>query len=146
MTADLRTLIPHRPPMLLVDEIVSLTAQAGQSKTHIGADFLFLRADGTVAPEAFCEIIAQSYGVCEGQRRLDAGLSLDGGGYLVSVRDFEVFALARVGDELCTHTQQLDDCFGTRIVQGTVWRGSEKLAQATVYIFMFAGQAPAEVK
>ena len=142
MPNNIGNLIPHQPPMRLVEEILSTDAEDSRVKSTIGPDHLFLRADGTLAPEAYCEIIAQSYAACESKRRELAGLSTDGGGYLVSVRDFEVFSYARVGDELVTRVLQKDDFMGTRIVAGEVYRGTEKLAQATVYIFMWEGKNP----
>lgn len=128
--------------MRLVQEILSAEPENSQVKTQVDADFLFLRKDGTVAPEAFCEIIAQSFAACESKRRELAGLSTEGGGYLVSVRDFEVFGHAKQGDELITNVRKQDDFLGTRIVRGEVFCKGEKLAQATVYIFMWEGKEP----
>ncbi len=142
MIDHIGNLIPHQPPMRLVNEIISTKPDNAWVQTQVGDDFLFLRADATVAPEAFCEIIAQSFAVCESKRREEAGLSTEGGGYLVSVRNFEVFALAHQGDVLKTRVEQQDDFLGTRIVKGEVFRQNEKLAQATVYIFMWEGKIP----
>ncbi len=142
MTGNIGNLIPHQPPMRLVDEILSTKPEDSRVKSHIGEDHLFLRQDGTLAPEAFCEIIAQSYAACESKRRELAGLSTEGGGYLVSVRDFKVFSRARVEDDLITSVIQKDDFMGTRIVAGEIYRNEEKLAQATVYIFMWEGKTP----
>lgn len=142
MPYKIDTLIPHQPPMRLVDEILSVDAAASRVKTCIGPDFLFLRQDGTVAPEAFCEIIAQSFAACESKRRELAGLSTEGGGYLVNIRNFQVFSPARCGDELITQVVQQDDFLGTRIVKGTVFCQENKLAEATVYIFMWEGKEP----
>ena len=128
--------------MRLVQQILSVEPENSHVKTQVDADFLFLRKDATVAPEAFCEIIAQSFAACESKRRELAGLSTEGGGCLVSVRDFEVFALAKQGDELITKVQQQDDFLGTRIVRGEVFCKGKKLAQAMVYIFMWEGKEP----
>lgn len=143
---EIRTLVPHQPPMLLVDEILSVDPADSRVKSVIGPNHLFLRADGTLAPEAFCEIIAQSFAACESQRRKLAGLSTEGGGYLANVREFEVFSYARANDGLVTRVEQKDDFMGTRIVSGEVWRGREKLAAGTVYIFMWEGNTPPEAK
>ena len=143
---EIRTLVPHQPPMLLVDEILSADPADSRVKSVVGPEHLFLRQDGTLAPEAFCEIIAQSFAACEAQRRRLAGLSTEGGGYLANVREFEVFSYARANDELITHVVQKDDFMGTRIVSGEVRRGSETLAAGTVYIIMWEGNTPPEAK
>jgi len=136
------TLIPHRPPMRLVEEIISLTPQGGTVKSVITDSHLFLRADGTLAPETFCEIVAQSFAACEAQRRELNGLSNEGGGYLVNLRDCSILGTARAGDELETHLLQCDDFLGTRIVTGEVFCNGKKVAVCTVYIFMWEGTTP----
>lgn len=136
------TLVSHKKPMLLVDEILSVAEPDARVKSVIGKDHLFLRADGTLAPEALIEIVAQSFAACEAQRRELAGLSTDGGGYMASVRDFEIFAPVRREDELVTRVTLKDDFMGTRIVAGEIFRGAEKVAAGTVYIFMWEGKNP----
>lgn len=136
------SLIPHRPPMLLVDEVISAEEKIGRAHAVVSADHLFLRADGTLAPETCAELVAQGFGVCEAYRRLSKGLTIKGGGYLANIRDLVYLAPARAGDELIVRTEKIDECFDTYIVQGEILRGEEKLAQATVYIFMWQGDAP----
>lgn len=136
------TLVPHKSPMLLVDEILSVTEPDARVKSVVRPGHLFLRKDGTLASEALIETVAQSFAACEAQRRRSAGLSTDGGGYMASVRDFEIFASVRQGDELVTRVTQKDDFMGTRIVAGEVFCGDEKVAAGTVYIFMWEGRNP----
>lgn len=136
------TLVPHKKPMLLVDEILCVTEPDARVKSVIGPEHLFLRADGTLAPEALIEIVAQSFAACEAQRRELAGLSTDGGGYMASVRDFEILLPVRQRDELITCVTKKDDFMGTRIIAGEIFRGTEKVAQGTVYIFMWEGKNP----
>lgn len=139
-------LIPHQPPMRLVDEILCVEENEGQARAYVRPDHLFLRGDGTLAPEAFCELIAQGFAACEAQRRVWRGETIDGGGYLANVRDVTVVDYAHVGDTLTIVTSQADDCFGTRIVKGRVQRGTQVLAQGTVYIFMWEGTTPSPHK
>lgn len=140
------TLIPHQPPMLLVEEILSLKPGDWRVRAVVHEKHLFLRQDGTLAPETYCELIAQSFAACESARLKEAGLSTDGGGYLVNVREFTAFSYARAKDELVVRVKQEDDFFGTRIVAGSVWRGTEKLAEGVIYIFMWEGKTPPELK
>ena len=56
------------------------------------------------------------------------------------------FSYARAKDELVVRVKQEDDFFGTRIVAGSVWRGTEKLAEGVIYIFMWEGKTPPELK
>ena len=138
------SLIPHRPPMLLVRRLLDVQEKTGTAEVIIGDNHLFLRKDGTLLPETCCELIAQSFGACEAYRRIQKGLSVEGGGYLASVHDMESFLPAHVGDRLAIQTEKMDDMFGTYIVQGKVFCNEVKLAQATVYIFMWQGDAPTQ--
>ena len=126
--------------MCLVEALAELTDTRGLVRARVGKNHLFLRSDGTLFPEVYCELIAQSFAACQAQRRVYQHLPLDGGGFLASIRDFTVFKPARLGDELLISSALQDECFGTHIVQGEVWRGEEKLAQAVVYIFMWEGK------
>lgn len=136
------SLIPHRSPMLLVDKVISVEEKIGRAHAVVSAEHLFLRADGTLAPETCAELVAQGFGVCEACRRLSKGLTIEGGGYLANIRDLVCLAPARKGDELIIRTEKMDECFDTYIVQGEILRGEEKLAQCTVYIFMWQGDTP----
>ena len=138
------TLLPHRPPMLLVERIVDVAEKTGVAQAQVPADHLFLRQDGTLSPEVYCELIAQGFGVCESWRRIQKGLTIDGGGFLASLRDVQFFAPARAGDTLTIRTEKTEECFDTHIVFGEVFRKDKKLAQATIYIYMWKNEdAPA---
>jgi len=139
---DVITLIPHRPPMLLVDKILCVEQTTGEVSAQVDKNHLFLREDGTLAPETYCELIAQGFGACEATRRLQKGLSLEGGGYLANLRDMQVLASAKLADQLTIRTEKIDECFSTYIVRGEILRQGIKLAQATVYIFMWQGKEP----
>jgi len=136
------SLIPHRAPMLLVNRVLDVREKTGSAQATVGEEHLFLRANGTLAPEVCCELIAQGFGVCEAVRRTQKGLTINGGGYLSNMRDMETFAPARMGDVLTVRTEKIDECFNTHIVRGEVFCQTRKLAQATIYIFMFEGEPP----
>ena len=139
------TLLPHRPPMLLVDAITRIDGEKGEARALIPPQHLFLRGDGTLSPEVYCELFAQGFGACEAYRRQQKGLTLDGGGYLASMREVQIFQAAHSGDELLIRTQKTDECFDTYIVQGEIFRQDTKLAQGTIYIFMWRGKTPPQV-
>ena len=139
---EVKTLIPHRSAMLFADRIISVEEATGTVECAVKADNIFLRSDGTLSPEIYCEMIAQSFGACEAFRRTQKGLTIEGGGYLANMRDGEVYACAKSGDILTVKTEKTEECFSTYIVRGEVYRGQEKLGAATVYIFMWQGDKP----
>lgn len=139
---QISTLIPHRPPMLLISRILDVQEKTGSAQAPIDKDHLFLREDGTLLPETCCELIAQGFGACEAYRRIQKGLTVEGGGYLSNLRDLEIFAPAHCGDVLTVKTEKTDECFSTYIVRGEIFCKESKLARATVYIYMWQGKEP----
>jgi len=57
--------LPHRPPMVFIDEIVSVTDTRGECRTTIHPDCVFA-IDGQVHPTAMIEFVAQVCAICVG--------------------------------------------------------------------------------
>lgn len=55
--------VPHRPPMVWVDEIVSFSDHSGACAIHIKSDGHYMGTDG-LRPSSCLEFIAQAYGYC----------------------------------------------------------------------------------
>jgi len=51
--------LPHRPPMVLIDEIIDVTMTQGRCRTTIKPDCVFA-IDGKVHPTAMLEFVAQA--------------------------------------------------------------------------------------
>jgi len=117
--------LPHRPPMLLVDEIVEVSELRAVCRTTIHADCVFA-IDGGVHPSAMIEFIAQACAIFVGVRG-----ERDGDpprlGLIMACREV-TFAIDRfaVGDEL---TLVVHKVFGQKQLAaftGTVRRGAEE--------------------
>jgi len=82
-------LVPHRPPMLLIDRIVvrDREADTGAVVARLPEEGAFLSADGRILPEYFVEVAAQSMAAVNGYDALCDG-EAHGGGYLVGVDEF----------------------------------------------------------
>ena len=91
--------LPHRPPMLLIDDIVDVTGDRAVCRTTIHPDCVFAR-DGLVHPSAMIEFVAQVCAIYVG-----VTASRDGDpprlGLIIGCREisFDVDSFA-VGDEL----------------------------------------------
>ena len=91
--------VPHRPPILMIDEIVEVTPDGSVCRATLRPDCPFA-IDGQVHPAALIEVAAQAFAVGVGvnaKRRGDAVRR----GFVIGGREctFEVDALA-VGDVL----------------------------------------------
>lgn len=59
-TTDIASLIPQRPPIVMVSEYGYEDSDTGWSKLHIKSDNIFLDADGRMTAEGVIEHIAQT--------------------------------------------------------------------------------------
>ena len=117
--------LPHRPPMLLIDDIVEVTDNRAVCRTTIHPDCVFAR-DGVVHPSAMIEIVAQACAIWVGVTN-----SRKGGtpqvGFLVACREV-AFAVDRfcVGDELTIAVTKVLGEDQLAVFSGIVSRGDEE--------------------
>ncbi len=116
--------IPHRPPMLLIDEIVDITDARAVCRTTLHADCVFAR-DGLVHPAAMIELVAQTCAVWAGVTSARAG-STPQVGFLVACREvaFAVDSFS-VGDELTIVATKIHGSDQLATFNGIVSRGDE---------------------
>lgn len=144
---DLNKIMPHRPPMLLVEEILDMGQNAARVRALNPPDGLFADKEGFLLPAALIEMTAQSYAAFDGAKRfLEGTLPEDGGGFLVNVRDFVFFNPVRAGQEVYVDVTIKNRFFDTRIIEGTVWADGKKAAQGQVYVFVWENTPPQEEK
>lgn len=102
---NIRTLIPQRPPILMVDELLS------HDKTHAVTSFMvkednrFMEEDGRIAEVALIEHMAQSASALAGQRALDDGCAHVPIGYIGEVRKCSLTERPKAGCKLITHVE-----------------------------------------
>jgi predicted hotdog family 3-hydroxylacyl-ACP dehydratase len=94
-------LIPNRPPMLFIDG-VSLSAESAQACAVVGADWIILDAEGRLHPAAFFELMAQGFAaICSARLQAEnREFSPPFLGFLVGVKNFQVYGTAVAGDRL----------------------------------------------
>lgn len=81
-------LIPHRPPMVLIDRIVEAGPEHLVSEAVISADKPFLAADGSLPAWAGIELMAQSIAAYAGVQAQAAGEPIRVG-FLLGTRRYE---------------------------------------------------------
>ena len=91
--------VPHRPPMLMIEEIVDVTAERAICRTTIRPDCVFA-IEGQVHPSAMIEFVGQACAIWAGVTSAREGKP-PRTGFIVSCREvaFTVNSFA-VGDEL----------------------------------------------
>ncbi len=95
-TSALRSFLPHRPPMVWIDEVLSCksgeTGIIAVCRCSLLGERSFKNANGTVRPSTIVEWIAQGYGFAKACHHLSTGHSNEGFGraYLVGITECEI--------------------------------------------------------
>ena len=131
---DIRTLLPQRAPMVMVDRLVSVDEKSAETALEVRADNLFVE-DGVLKPYALVEVMAQS---CAAQLGY-ADKCIHGHndvriGYIGSVKKMLVDAAPRVGETLTTHVQMLEDFGDMRMAAAECFIGERQIATAELVI------------
>ncbi|HET9989016.1 MAG TPA: hypothetical protein VFQ65_10850 [Kofleriaceae bacterium] len=111
--------LPHRPPMLLIDELVEVSDVRAVVRATIKPDCVFAR-DGIVHPAAMIEFMAQCCAIMSAVRPSDKGPRL---GFMISCREVDLLVDSfAVGDKLeltadKIHGQEPLAVFGCTVVR-----------------------------
>jgi len=89
--------------------------------------------EGEFTEGGLMENIAQTAAARSGFMAQDGAGIKDG--YIASVKNFEVFQLPKVGDELITEVTIIDQVFGTTIISGAITCNDMVLAKGEMSIF-----------
>jgi 3-hydroxyacyl-[acyl-carrier-protein] dehydratase len=138
------TFIPHRPPMQLVETLISYDNASGLVEARPVADGVLIDEDGALDDVALVELLAQGYAVIKGYDDLLQGKETSKG-YLVGVRKLRVTGGARAGDRLLVAIRTVGSFEGFAVAEGEVTRDGETLASGTIKLWiMGAESAPAK--
>ena len=128
-------LLPHRPPMLLVDEILTLDDDGAVTRSVVRADWPL--CDGREASAiVLVELVAQTSGIHNGYIRGKVeGLAADKRGWIVGIRRAQ-WAVDRlpVGTRIVTRTENTMEFEGFRDVIGRVEINDRPAAEITLQL------------
>lgn len=121
------SLIPQRPPMVMVDALLSYTATTGAAGLTIAADNLFVQ-NGQLQEAGVVEHIAQSIALHKGyyyylQHQLAPM------GYIGSIKRMNIYALPEVGATLTTELSIIHEFMGVTLVKVRTTVGEELIAE-----------------
>lgn len=131
---DILSLIPQQPPFVMVDELLFSDDNITRTKFTIPADNVFV-VNGEFSEAGLMENMAQTAAAGSGNMARIENRPV-ATGYIGQVKNFEVFELPKVGDELLTEIKIEVQVFDAGIVSGTVKCGDKLLAQCEMKIFI----------
>jgi 3-hydroxymyristoyl/3-hydroxydecanoyl-(acyl carrier protein) dehydratase len=89
--------LPHTPPFLLLDRIVTIDGPTGRFVKHVTADDPLLSPDGELSPTLLIEAMAQGAGIVLGRQEPELRAR---GAVLAAVVHCTIAGSAGVGDQL----------------------------------------------
>lgn len=128
------SLLPHRPPMVLLDEALSLDGDRATCAAVVREGAVFVEA-GELPAVVLIEHMAQAVAALAGHAARARG---DGAavGYVVGAREVNLHvAAARVGDRLRVEARRLAGNAHLGHYRGEVWREGELLADAELSVY-----------
>jgi len=134
LPVDVSELIPHKPPMLMIDNLLEINERASVSEMTVRDDMLFVDGSGKLAEASYPEIISQAVAAQEGFRRFGGKNPLVEG-FLLGIKNFEILGESRVGDDLRISLQKKTRFGDFGILSGEIFRGDELIARGEVKVW-----------
>ena len=136
---DIKSLIPQREPILLVDALVGVEGGAVRTRLTVRRDNCFVGEDGLLAEPGLVEHIAQSASAFAGYKAMEAGASEPPVGYIGEVRKFLCYSCPRVGEALQTTVTFGPEVGGVSVLTGETCVGEETVACTQMKIYVAEG-------
>lgn len=130
---DIIDLIPQKPPFVMVGKLLSVNENTTRSSFVIKADNVFVK-NNQFQEAGLMENIAQTAALRAGYMAQAENKPVVVG-YIGAVKDFEVFSLPNVGDELTTEINIENQVFDVTVITGKVWCNEQLLAQCEMKVF-----------
>lgn len=127
--------IPHRPPMQLVDTLISFSDAAAVVEATPSADCILISENGALDETALVELLAQGYAVVKGYEDTQAGEEISEG-YLVGVRKLRITGQARAGERLLINIRTVGRFEGFAVAEGEIVRAEETIASGTIKLWI----------
>jgi predicted hotdog family 3-hydroxylacyl-ACP dehydratase len=126
---DAARLTPHARPMLAVDVVLASEAGSGLVALRARADAWYMRGDGTWDEVAGVELISQAAAAISGLTP-PAAATRPPVCFLAEVRRYRAHGIVRTDDDLRISIQRAAEFGGFFLVEGTLRRGDDVLAEA----------------
>ena len=131
---DIHTIIPQRPPFVMIDALTVINETGTHTELLITDDNVLL--DNEIFSEAgLMENIAQTAAAGAGYTAQKNGDPISVG-YIGAVKNFEVFECPRVGNVINTRVNIINHVFEVTIIEGEVTCDEKLLAKCEMKIFI----------
>ena len=134
LPVDAVKVVPHKPPMLLIDKLIEIKERSSVSEMEISDDMIFIGEKGILDRESYAEIISQAIAAQDGFKHFGNNRTRSEG-LLLGIKNLEVFGDARVGDKLSIHVYKVAKYGDFGIIQGEVFKGNDVIARGEIKLW-----------
>jgi predicted hotdog family 3-hydroxylacyl-ACP dehydratase len=113
-------LLPHAPPMLCIDALLSASATGATASAHLGPDHILLHAGALTRP-GHVELAAQTAGAMKGFAEKQLGLPVKKG-FLAAAQDFSFLRDAKEVDTLRITVALTAEVAGVSLLEAAIYR------------------------
>ena len=129
---DIMTLLPQRPPMVMVDRLLHCDPVLTETELTIRPDNIMVE-DGHLAEIGLLENVAQTCAARMGYINLSSGKEVRVG-VIGALRDMEIHARPKVGSTITTRIEVSDEVFGMTLAKAESRCGDTILVSGTIKI------------
>ena len=131
---DINTLIPQKPPFVMIDKLWSFSETTTTTGFTIKADNIFVE-NGEFKEPGLVENIAQTAAARAGyvSKTQNKPVLV---GYIGAVNNLQVFLLPKTGDELITEITVENQIFDVTLISGKITCSAQLVAQCNMKIFI----------
>ncbi len=140
LPVDAAQLVPHKPPMLMIDRLLEVRERASVSEMTVLEDMLFVGRDGKLDEASYPEIMSQAIAAQEGFRKLGSR-NPQQEGFLLGIKNLEIPGSAKVGDVLRISMFKVAKYGDFGIIHGEVKKGDTVIARGELKVFQSDGKA-----
>ena len=131
--------LPHRPPFVWVDDVISFSEAGGECATTLKKDAAYMSPEG-FRPSALIEMCAQSYGYIMAAHQTSKGHSTHGPlkkAYLTSLKDAVLpdCSSLKPGETLRIHVDSIRAVGTITLLRGQIFRGSALFSEVQLRVF-----------
>lgn len=131
---DIIAMIPQRPPFVMVDQLLYCDETTARTSLVIRADNIFVE-NGVFREPGLVENIAQTAAARSGFESARESKPTPVG-YIGGIKNLQIFALPKTGDELITVISIENQIFDVTMITGKVYCNELLLAQCEMKIFI----------
>lgn len=127
LPAPAADLVPHRPPVRLIEHLLEVHAAAARASVTVRADSLHVNADGTLDPTAHLELMGQTFAAAKSWRDRQLGRP-PRVGFLAGATGVDASDTARIGDRLTIAIKQTGAFGAFAMLEGRIYRDDRRIA------------------